>query len=83
MARHFNPNNRADRAAWYRQSAARLQSIGKFREAENQLKIADILEQELKDNRRCKACSRPLVDRESVELGIGPDCRRKLLGIAS
>lgn len=26
---------------------------------------------------RCAVCSRPLVDAKSVELGIGPDCRRK------
>lgn len=25
----------------------------------------------------CAVCSRPLVDAKSVELGIGPDCRRK------
>ena len=25
----------------------------------------------------CAACGRPLVDAKSVELGIGPDCRRK------
>lgn len=27
----------------------------------------------------CAACSRPLVDAESVEAGMGPDCRRKYL----
>jgi hypothetical protein len=27
---------------------------------------------------RCAACARPLVDAKSVELGIGPDCRKKL-----
>jgi hypothetical protein len=26
---------------------------------------------------RCSVCSRPLVDSVSVELGIGPDCRRR------
>ena len=26
---------------------------------------------------RCAVCSRPLVDAKSVDLGIGPDCRRR------
>lgn len=29
----------------------------------------------------CAACGRPLVDAESVELGIGPDCRKRLMVI--
>lgn len=69
-------DNPAWMARWHRSTAADLKSIGRDAAAAARIAKAEVLEAQVRGS-GCSECGRQLTDPVSVDLGIGPECRRK------
>ena len=74
----YRANSKAFQARWHRQLASDLIEVGNLASAADRIQRAQMIEQELLDNRQCKCCGRHLKDDDAVDSGYGADCRRKM-----
>lgn len=80
MTKLRTPTKIAAQAHLFRKRADEARRHGRFATSRSLLSEAVALERALHEEKRCKECGRELTDPMSIELGIGPECRKRKEG---